>query len=80
MYNLEILKLIEEVKQSQQLQDLEAIQDQLLKIFKQVVVDLDEDRISPESFQSFTFPFEVALSSIRHQELLLTNRLVQAQY
>ena len=77
MYNLEILKLIEAVKQSQRVDELEAIQDQLLQIFKQVVVDLDEDRISPESFQSFTFPFEVALSSIRHQELLLTNSLVR---
>ena len=77
MYNLEILKLIEAVKQSQRVDELEAIQNQLLQIFKQVVVDLDEDRISPESFQSFTFPFEVALSSIRHQELLLTNSLVR---
>jgi len=77
MYNLEILKLIEAVSQSQRLQELEAIHAQLLRIFGQVVVDLDEDRISPESFQSFTFPFEVALSSIRHQELLLTNSLVR---
>ncbi len=77
MYNLEILKLIEAVNQSQRIQELEDLHSQLLQIFKQVVVDLDEDRISPESFQSFTFPFEVALSSIRHQELLLTNSLVR---
>ncbi len=77
MYNLEILKLIEAVKQSRRVEELEELQKQLLKIFKQVVIDLDEDRISPESFQSFTFPFEVALSSIRHQELLLTNSLIR---
>ncbi len=76
MYNLEILNLIENVNQAQRLQELEKLQGQLLKIFKQVVVDLDEDRISPESFQSFTFPFEVAISSIRHQELILSNQLV----
>ena len=39
------------------------------------MVDLDEDRISPESFQSFTFPWEVAITTIRHREMVLLNRL-----
>ncbi|NJN31357.1 MAG: TAXI family TRAP transporter solute-binding subunit [Synechococcales cyanobacterium RM1_1_8] len=78
MYNLEILKLIEDVNQATQLQELNRLQSKLMQIFKQVVVDLDEDRISPESFQSFTFPFEVAISSVRHQELMLSNRTVTA--
>ncbi|NEQ31486.1 MAG: C4-dicarboxylate ABC transporter substrate-binding protein, partial [Leptolyngbya sp. SIO4C5] len=72
MYNLEILHLINRVQETQDLEDLKLIRQQLFKILQQVVVDLDIDRISPESFQSFTFPWEVAINTIRHQEVLLT--------
>jgi TRAP transporter TAXI family solute receptor len=71
MYNLEILELIEQVDKAQTLEELQTIRHQLFSILKQVVVDLDIDRISPESFQSFTFPWEVAMTTIRHQELIL---------
>ena len=72
-YNLEILKLIEQIHTTEDLEQLEQIRTQLFEIFAKVVVDLDEDRISPESFQSFTFPWEVALNTIRHREVLLRN-------
>lgn len=73
MYNLEILDLIERVDRAKTLEELQAIRQQLFSILKQVVIDLDIDRISPESFQSFTFPWEVAITTIRHQELILRN-------
>ncbi|MEO0758530.1 MAG: TAXI family TRAP transporter solute-binding subunit [Cyanobacteria bacterium J06648_16] len=73
MYNLEILELIEQVDKAQSIQELQDLRHQLFSILKQVVVDLDIDRISPESFQSFTFPWEVAITTIRHQELVLLN-------
>jgi hypothetical protein len=55
------------------LEQLAVVRRHLFEIFQKVVVDLDKDRISPESFQSFTFPWEVAVTTIRHQELLLLN-------
>ncbi|NJO80668.1 MAG: TAXI family TRAP transporter solute-binding subunit [Cyanobacteria bacterium RM1_2_2] len=70
-YNLEILALLEQVLKTDDLQELEAIQHQLFEILRQVVVDLDTDRISPESFQSFTFPWEMAISALRHRETIL---------
>lgn len=73
-YNLEILDLIEKIEQSQDLYELQNLRRQLLEILRKVVVDLDIDRISPESFQSFTFPWEVANAAIRHQEIILSNR------
>ena len=73
MYNLQILKLIDQINSLQELEKLKQLRQELFDIFTQVVIDLDKDLITPESFQSFTFTWEVALSSIRHQELLLKN-------
>ena len=71
MYNLEILKLIDQIHSLNDLEKLKQLRQELFDIFNQVVIDLDKDLISQESFQSFSFTWEVALSSIRHKELLL---------
>jgi uncharacterized protein len=73
MYNLEILKLIDQVECTQDLAELARIRHHLFEILEKVVIDLDEDRISATSFQSFTFPWDVAIAAIRHRETLLTN-------
>lgn len=72
-YNLEILELIEQVDHATTLVELQLIRQKLFAILKKVVIDLDIDRISPESFQSFTFPWEVAITTIRHQEMVVLN-------
>lgn len=73
MYNLEILALIERVQTIEEVKELETARAQLFEILRKVVVDLDKDRISPESFQSFTFPWETAITTLRHREMLLLN-------
>lgn len=78
-YNLEILALIEQVQELENLNELEAARRQLFEILRKVVVDLDKDRISPESFQSFTFPWEVAITTLRHREMVLLNLHPQLQ-
>jgi uncharacterized protein len=70
-YNLEILKLIDRISAAHSLGELEEIHHQLFKIFEKVILDLDRDRISPESFQSFTFPWQIALTTLRHRETLI---------
>jgi hypothetical protein len=75
MYNLEILSLIDEIHVIEDLEQLAVVRRHLFEIFQKVVVDLDKDRISPESFQSFTFPWEVAVTTIRHRETILMNLL-----
>jgi len=72
-YNLQILRLIERVNTTKSAEELEEIRGELFQLFNQVVEDLDRDRISAQSFQSFTFPWDVAFNSIRHRELLLAN-------
>ncbi|PZO34090.1 MAG: C4-dicarboxylate ABC transporter substrate-binding protein [Shackletoniella antarctica] len=73
-YNLEILALIDVIGQVQSLEELSALRKTLFDILKQVVIDLDVDRITSESFESFTFPWEIANNAIRHQEAVLQNR------
>lgn len=70
-YNLEILALIDKVENAMTIEELQALRQELFSILRQVVIDLDVDKISPESFQSFTFPWEVAMTTLHHQEMVL---------
>ena len=70
-YNLEILTLIEKVEQAATIEELQRLRKDLFSILQQVVADLDVDKISPESFQSFTFPWEVAMTTLHHQEMVI---------
>ena len=74
-YNLEILSLTETVRQTDKLEDLENLRQELFKIFREVVQDLDTDRISTESFQSFAFSWQVAINTIHHKEIVAINKL-----
>lgn len=74
-YNLKVLELVDQVNQIQDLTELEALRQHLFSILRRVIEDLDYDKISPESFQSFTFPWEVAIATVRHREMLLTTQL-----
>ncbi|NJO41193.1 MAG: TAXI family TRAP transporter solute-binding subunit [Cyanobacteria bacterium CRU_2_1] len=72
-YNLEIMALIDRMQIVEDLRELEQVRLQLFEILRKVVIDLDNDRITPESFQSFMFPWEVAITTLRHQEMILVN-------
>lgn len=78
-YNLEILALVERIRAIEDFETLEALRQQLFDIFRRVLEDLDQDRLSPESFQLFTFPCEVAIAAMRHREMILMNLLPRPQ-
>ena len=67
------MKLIDRINSLNDLEQLALLRQHLFEILKQVVVDLDEDRVSLESFQSFTFTWEVAMMAASHRETLLNN-------
>jgi len=71
LYNLELLELIERINQTQDIRELIVLRKRLFAILKEVVTDLDVDRISGESFQAFSFPWEIAINSLRHREAIL---------
>lgn len=70
-FNLAILSLIQRIRQAKSLEEIDLLQEELFDIFKQVIVDLDEDRIDPESFQSFTFTWETAMRVAGDRERML---------
>ena len=74
-YNREILELLGALNAIEDAESLRGARHELFEIFAQVVIDLDEDRISPESFQSFTFTWEVADRALRHREALMSRSL-----
>lgn len=73
-YNLQILALIETARQTDNREELENLRQELFRIFREVVQDLDNDRISPESFQSFAFSLQVAINTIHHKEIVAINK------
>ncbi|NJK68290.1 MAG: TAXI family TRAP transporter solute-binding subunit [Microcoleus sp. SU_5_3] len=70
-FNLAILSLIEKIRHAKNLDEIDQLQEELFDIFKQVIVDLDEDRIDSDSFQSFTFTWETAVKVAGDREKLL---------
>ncbi len=70
-YNLQLVKIVEETEAATNLQDLMRLRQELLKILRAVIEDLDRDRLSPESYQLFVFPWETAMMTLRHREMVL---------
>lgn len=80
LYNLELLEIIDQINQTQELQQLEIIRRKLFTILKAVVSDLDSDRISSDSFESFSFPWEIAMNHLRHQEAVLRKENIASEH
>ncbi len=66
-----ILSLIQKIHQANTLDEIDLLQEELFDIFKQVIVDLDEDRIDYDFFQSFTFTWETAMKIAGDREKML---------
>lgn len=69
--NLAILNLIQQIRQTKTLDEIDLLQEELFDIFKRVIVDLDENRIDSDSFQSFTFTWETAIKIAGDREKML---------
>ncbi|MEG3926585.1 TAXI family TRAP transporter solute-binding subunit [Microcoleus sp. D3_18a_C4] len=72
-FNLIILNLIQRSRQAGSFEEIDRLQEELFEIFKQVMADLDEDRIDADSFHSFTFTWETALKIASDREKALRN-------
>jgi uncharacterized protein len=70
-YNIKVLDLVDQISSCTSLADLAAFRRQLFEIFKRVVQDLDQDKLSPESFQAFAVSWQVTMTTIRDREALL---------
>jgi TRAP transporter TAXI family solute receptor len=72
-FNLIILNLIQRIRQAGTFEEIDRLQEELIDIFKQVIGDLDKDRIDSDSFQCFTFTWETALKIAAEREKALRN-------
>jgi len=72
-FNLIILNLIQRIRQAGSFEEIDRLQEELFEIFKQVMGDLEEDRIDADSFHSFTFTWETALKIAAEREKVLRN-------
>ncbi|MCS6783020.1 MAG: TAXI family TRAP transporter solute-binding subunit [Gloeomargarita sp. SKYBB_i_bin120] len=77
LYNLELVEIIEAVDRAESVQELDKARQRLLSIFRRVIEDLDKDRLSPESYQLFVFPWEMAMNTLRHREALLLSKTLR---
>ncbi|MBH8552010.1 TAXI family TRAP transporter solute-binding subunit [Nostocaceae cyanobacterium CENA357] len=75
-YNQDIVQLLKQIETCSNIDTLESIRAELLDKFEKVVESLDKDRITPESFQSFTFTWEAAMSAMRDRKIWLTTSTI----
>ncbi len=77
-YNQDIVQLLKQIETCSDINTLENIRADLLDKFEKVVEALDKDRITPESFQSFTFTWETAMSAMRDRKIWLTANTISS--
>lgn len=73
-YNLEIALLLDQIHKTEDTKELAQIRTRLLDIFSKVIKDLDLDKLSPESYQLFVFPWQMAITALRHKELIIAQK------
>jgi TRAP transporter TAXI family solute receptor len=77
-FNLKIMKLLLKSQNYNEIAKLAKTRKKLLIMLHQVVQELDEDKITPETFQTFAFTWEAAITSIRHREWIITNSITNS--
>ena len=66
-YNHEIIALLTRTQETDTAEDLDQIRQELTKILIASVNDLDEDRISDESFQSIRVLWQIAVDAVKER-------------
>lgn len=70
-YSKKAINLLNAVPKTNDLKQLEAKREELLKLLTSAVNDLDKDVISEESFQSFRVIWQIALDTVRERRITL---------
>ena len=78
-FNQDIVKIMKEIAICTDLNALENIRTDLIQRFEKVVEALDKDRITPETFQSFTLTWEAAMSELRDRQVWITRKHLARQ-
>jgi TRAP transporter TAXI family solute receptor len=75
-YNQEIVALMRQIPATDDVEELYRIEQRLFAILKNVVDDLDNDRLESESIGAFKLAWDPAMESVRHRQALLLSRAI----
>lgn len=70
-YNQTLVRLIKRIRGCRTQSELTTVEMELSRILEEVVTALDVDRITPQSFQSFTFTYDIAIRALHHRTVAL---------
>jgi uncharacterized protein len=74
LYSKRVVELIDTVQQIDEIAPLETAWQKLLAILGEAVHDLDEDKLSEESFNSFRAILQIGMEVARERRLLISQR------
>jgi hypothetical protein len=66
-YNLELMRISEEARRSEEPKDLYGLRDELHQILRKVLEDLEQDRVTREEFDFFSFTWQAADTVVRDE-------------
>ena len=73
-YNQEIVDLMDRVRETTDLSQVDDVERRLFKMFEQVINDLDKGNITAETLGAFTLSWNQAIETVRHRRLVLAAR------
>ncbi len=79
-YSSRVVQMMTASQKSESPRELDEMRSELLAMLTAAVADLDKDKLSEESFQSFRAVLQIALEVIRERRELLVNPLVHANF
>jgi TRAP transporter TAXI family solute receptor len=66
-YNLELMRISEDARQSHEVNELFGLRDELHQILRKVLEDLEQDRVTREEFDFFSFTWQAADTVVRDE-------------
>ncbi len=76
-HHLDLVSLVEQIETATDPTVLASIRAQLLAVFRRLVEDLDQDRMTTDSFQAFAFTFETAMTALERRERQLSREALR---
>lgn len=78
-YNREVIRLIERAHEAATVENLEAVRADLLAVLMNAVRDLDANKVTQESFQSFRDLWQIATDAVRERNICLPPLMTPAE-
>jgi len=78
-YNLQLMDIAEEARRSASRDELNRLRDRLIDMLREVVSDLDGERVTQEEFEHFSFTWQAVDTLVRERLALQPQQLVETR-